>query len=155
MSRKAVLITVAFLLLGAGYLWLYQSRRVPPLSVSFMQMRGASPVFSFNDSVVLEEVKVVETAAEGASAESGEGAGGDDARVLWHLQLRPDDEARSDDDRHRTRAVSYGRGVRGLRPVEGTERRGQPLRIGGRYRFEAVTRDDGAVSLDFEVSDPR
>lgn len=151
-SRKAIFVTVVFVCLGLGYLWLYQSRKVPPLEVTFMQMRGSSPVFSFNDSVVVNEVKVTEADAEDGDVESDEHDQA--AAVLWHLKLRPEVDPQSTEDRRTTRAVSYGRGIRNLRPVEGTPRRGGPLRIGGRYRFEAMTRDDGPVRLTFEVQDP-
>ncbi len=146
-SRKTIGLVVVLLLIGAGYLWMFQSRKVPPLQVTYMQMTGTGPVFSFNDNVVVDEVRVLAPAVEPGEDEVYTTP---EDRVMWHLRLREDyDPATAQRERRDYRALTYGQNIHELRPVKPTPRKGEPLVAGETYRFAAQTRDDGAVEIEF------
>ncbi|MEM9882243.1 MAG: hypothetical protein AAF800_04930 [Planctomycetota bacterium] len=152
-KRKFGLFAVLVMLAGA-YVWVIGTRREAPLQVQFVELPGSSPTFSFNDDVVIRELVVVRKGQEPAE---GEVYSAPEDEVVWHLVPRPPrnrgqaqegEPPRELREQPATRAVAYGRRVRGLRRAPGTPRRGVPLEAGATYHFTA-TLDDGQVELEF------
>ena len=152
MQSKHVGLIIVLLLIGAGYLWMFNARRVPALQGMFVELPGAAATFSFNDSVVFTEIKVVKAAKPAAEGEVYTGEPEDE--LVWHLVERepePDKEPEAIDKRE-VRALAYGRRVRGLRPAENSPRRGEPLVRGAEYIFYGTLADDyggGVLELPF------
>jgi hypothetical protein len=161
MERKHVGLIVVVLLLAVGYLWMFNARRVPPVEGRFMQLPGSAPTFAFNDKLVFREIKVVQATPDPGHEAAYQGAGED--RVVWHLVEREPPEGQTDEEadawmqRREVRAVSYGRGVRGLRRAAGVPRRGVPLEPGAEYVFYGTLAEgygDGVVEVRFTPKKP-
>jgi hypothetical protein len=150
-SRNVVLVAI-LLLLGAGYLWMFFARQVPPIEVQYLEPKGSGPVFSFNDRLAFREVQVFRLAGE---PRPGEVYTGSEDTLVWHLvpnEPRGDREPIPLADRA-VRAVVYGRNIRGMRGPRDGLRQALPLTVGQPHRFVATPAEgygEGEpIQLDF------
>lgn len=145
MNNRTIMLVVLLGALGVAYIWFVLWPSGPDLRMVIVQ-RPAQPVtFAFDRETIVEEVRIV--TQEPVSAQN---PGGDTyQRMIWHMVPRPDGDGEGDDPRPR-KHVTYGRGIRGLKPAEGFKVRGEPLESGTRYTFIADTAD-GTVQAVFEA----
>lgn len=151
MNKRQIGLGIVLLLIGIAYLVMFTARQEAPLEVMFVEMPGADPMFSFNDEVVFEEIKVIRP---GVEPTEGELYIAPEDQVVWHLVPREPTEGEDQAEPTATKLVKYGRGVRGMRRAEGIPRRGVPLEPGVEYRFTAtLAEDEGEVDLTFTPKD--
>lgn len=142
MTRRAMVLGAAFLLLAVGWLvaqsgWLRGVAKVPIVAQVMAQRRPergqAYPVvFSLATEQVLREIRVAPVSSGDASA----------TVAIWHVAGRSDEPAR---------AFVYGRPIAGLEPVESTDTpHGQPLQPNTPYRLTLVT-DAGRGQTEFQT----
>jgi len=147
MNKRTVWTGIALLLIGVAYLYVYGSRRLPPIIVDPQQISGSAVIFSFNDDVLLEEVKVVRPAVE---PKAGEAYVSSDPEIMWHLIPRTPVEGEENPPQQvETHALRYGSGVRGLRRAPDIPRRGKPLEPGATYRFTATLVTGQVIEAEF------
>ncbi|MEM9420142.1 MAG: hypothetical protein AAGA25_13970 [Planctomycetota bacterium] len=146
-SRKIGLIIV-LVLIGIGYVVMFSSRKLPPIEVMYVEMPGMErPMFSFNDEVTFEEIKVVRPAVE---PQEGELYMITEDQTVWHLIPRAPREGEDEIERPALDLLRYGQGMRGMRRAEGIPRRGIPLEPGVGYIFSAkLAGGEGEIELAF------
>lgn len=147
MNQRTVGVVIVLVLIGVGYLVLFNARKVPPIEAMYVELPGASPVFSFNDQLTFTEIKVVRPGVEPPEDELYIAP---QDQTVWHLIPREPQEGEDPVELRPTKAVKYGQGMRGLRRAEGIPRRGVPLEPGVTYLFTATLADgQGVVELEF------
>ncbi|MEM1108521.1 MAG: hypothetical protein AAGH99_07505 [Planctomycetota bacterium] len=147
MNKRTVSLTVVLMLIGVGYLVLFNSRQIPPIEAMYVELPGARPIFSFNDELTFEEIKVVRP---GVEPPEGEVYVAPEDEVVWHLIRREPREGREPPGLRPTDNITYGRGMRGLRRAQGIPRRGVPLEPGVTYMFTATLAEgEGTVEFEF------
>ena len=148
MDTRKVGLAIVLVLIGIGYVVMLNGRRLPPLEVMYIEQAGMNqPIFSFNDEVVFEEIKVVRPATE---PQEGETYTSPEDQVVWHLIPREPREGEDEIQLPATDLLRYGQGMRGMRRAEGIPRRGIPLEPGVDYIFSAkLAGGGGEVELLF------
>ncbi len=147
MNKRTAGFLVVLVLIGLGYLVLFNARKVPPVEAMYVELPGSSPVFSFNDQLTFTEVKVIRPAVEPAE---GEVYLKTEDQIVWHLIPRKPREGEEPRELRPTKALRYGQGLRGLQRAEGIPRRGVPLEPGVTYVFTATLADgQGVIELEF------
>lgn len=147
MDKRKVGLVVVLLLIGLGYVVMFNARKLPPIEAMYVELPGTQPVFSFNDQLTFSEVKVVRPGVE--PPEDQVYIAPQD-QVIWHLIPREPREGEEPRELRPTKLIKYGQGMRGLRRAEGIPRRGVPLEPGVTYLFTATLADGtGVVELTF------
>ncbi|MBB6430777.1 hypothetical protein [Algisphaera agarilytica] len=151
MDNRKVGLIIVLVLIGIGYAVMFNSRKLPPVEVMFIQPKATDrALFSFNDEVAFEEIKVVRPAVE---PKEGELYMVTEDQIVWHLIPREPKEGEEEIERPATDLLRYGQGMRGMRRAEGIPRRGIPLEPGVGYIFSATLADgEGEVELTFTTA---
>ncbi|MEM1026816.1 MAG: hypothetical protein AAGJ38_01910 [Planctomycetota bacterium] len=138
LMSKPVLVLIVLAVLAAG-LYLYRGCAGGPTLAVRVTSGPDGPTFMFNGRVGLEEL-IVTADPDG------------EARVVWHLVPRVDDDGNEEEPRPNM-AITYGRrwGL-GMRAAPDTPRNGEPLEPGVTYEFFADT-TAGKARTRFTVPD--
>lgn len=147
MSKRQVGLGIVLLLIGVGYLLMFNSRREAPVEVQFYEAPDGEPMFSFNDEVTFREIKVVRPGVEPAEDEVYITP---EDQIVWHMVPREPKEGQDAVEPPTGKVVKYGRGLRGMRRAKGIPKGGVPLEPGVEYRFTATLAEgEGEVDLTF------